>query len=76
MCSLISGTYLEPISQALSQVTKEKIRCKVTIDPTLPDVESDMGIINVSIFPEKRADLDLDNKKHRWPRLSRQHEKS
>ncbi len=58
MRSLISSSYMATITEALSQVTKQKITCKVTIDPTLPDAESDLGIVNVSIFPEKRGGFD------------------
>jgi chromosomal replication initiator protein len=61
MRGIIAGTYIKAITEALSQVTKEKITCKITIDPTLPDVDSSSGIANVSIFPEKRSGFDEAN---------------
>ncbi len=61
MRSLVSSSYIPAITEALSQVTKQKISCKVTIDPRLPDTDSDLGIVNVSIFPEKMGSIDNTN---------------
>ena len=66
----VVSNHLTLITDTLSHVTKEKISAKVTIDPNLPDTESDLPIMNVSVFPEKGQDRSLNNDDSDQPELN------
>ncbi len=61
---MIANNHLAPVSEALSQVNREKVSVKVIVDPTLVTEQSDLGLANISIFPEsKPAGRSHDDKK-------------
>lgn len=55
-------TSLSPvICETLSLLTKEKISCSISIDPSLPDLDSDVRMMNVSVIQDKKRPLSEES---------------
>ncbi len=62
MRGMVSSHYLVAIKEAFSKILHQTTKVVIAVDPSLPNVDSKIGIANVSIYPEDKNDGNAGGK--------------